>query len=122
MARRGIGFTLGAGRTRVNPIHGADLARFIVDHLTAATGSWDVGGPDTFTYRELEELAFSVAGRRPHILRLGPAATRPLQWTADRTSPRIGNLTRFFLESLRLDAVGAPTGTRRLEAYLRSMG
>ena len=121
MARKGVGFTLGAGESRVNPIHGADLAAFILEHLTGPPGSWDVGGPDTFTYRELEELAFRIAGRRPHLLRLGPGVIRPLLWTADRSSPRIGNLARFFLESLTVDAVGTPTGEHRLGPYLESL-
>jgi uncharacterized protein YbjT (DUF2867 family) len=121
MARKGVGFTIGSGESRVNPIHGADLADFIVECLVRSAGSWDVGGPDVFTYRELEELAFRVAGRRPRVLRLGPAATRPLLWVADRSSPRIGNLVRFFLESLAVDAVGTPTGEHRLEPYLRSL-
>lgn len=121
MAQKGFGFTLGAGTAMVNPIHGADLAEFIVDHLAQPSATWDIGGPDTFTYRELEELAFRVAGRRPRILHLRPGLLRPLQWAADRASPRISNLTRFFLESLRLDAVGTPTGQRRLETYLRAI-
>jgi uncharacterized protein YbjT (DUF2867 family) len=121
MARKGFGFTLGSGTSKVNPIHGADLAEFIVEHLAAPSATWNIGGPDTFTYRELEELAFRVARRRQHILRIRPGILRPLQWAADRSSPRVSNLTRFFLESLQLDAVGMPTGHRRLEPYLRTI-
>jgi uncharacterized protein YbjT (DUF2867 family) len=121
MAKKGFGFTLGDGTAKINPIHGADLAEFIVEHLAEASTSWDVGGPDTFSYRELEELAFKVAGRRQHILRIRPGILRPLQWAADRSCPRVSNLTRFFLESLRIDAVGTPTGNRRLEPYLRAL-
>lgn len=121
LARKGIGFTLGSGEAKLNPIHGADLADFIVEHLDGPADSWDVGGPDILTYRELEELAFRIAGRQPRVLRLGPAATRPLLWAADRSSPRLGNLARFFLESLAVDAVGTPTGEHQLEPYLRSL-
>lgn len=121
LARRGIGFTLGEGEARLNPIHGADLAAFIAERVMGPAGSWDVGGPDVFTYRELEELMFRIAGRRPRVLRIGPGVTRPLLWAADRGSPRAGNLARFFLESLAVDAVGTPTGERRLETYLRSL-
>lgn len=121
MARRGFGFTVGEGTAKINPIHGADLAEFIIEHLAEPSGSWDVGGPDILSYRELEELAFRIAGRRPRILRLRLGILRPLQWAADRGSPRVGNLTRFFLESLRVDAVGTQTGNRRLEPYLRSL-
>lgn len=121
MARHGIGFTVGDGRAKVNPIHGADLASFIVEHLTVPSGSWDVGGPDAFSYEELEELAFRVAGRRPRIFRVQPGILRPLQWASDRASPRVGNLTRFFLESLESDALGTPIAGQRLEPYLRSL-
>lgn len=121
MAKKGFGFTLGDGTAKVHPIHGADLAEFIVEHLAEPSASWDVGGPDTLTYRELEELAFRIAGRRQRILRVRPGILRPLQWAADRSSPRVSNLTRFFLESLRIDAVGTPTGDRRLEPYLRAI-
>ncbi len=121
MARKGLGFTLDKGTARINPIHGADLADFIVDHITEPAGSWDVGGPDVFTYREIEELAFTVARRRPHILRLRPGLLRAIQWAADRSSPRAGNLSRFFLESLGTDAVGTPIGHRRLEPYFHSV-
>lgn len=86
MAQRGFGFTVDDGRAKVNPIHDADLAAFIFEHLTEPSGSWDVGGPDTFSYQKLEELALQVAGRRPHTLRLQPGPLRPLQWVSDRTS------------------------------------
>ncbi|MGP5227479.1 SDR family oxidoreductase [Arthrobacter rhombi] len=121
LAQKGIGFTLGDGSSRLNPIHGADLAEFIVGHLDGPTASWDIGGPEIFTYRELESLAFRIAGRRQRILPVRPGALRPLQWAADRFSPRAANLTRFFLESLQLDAVGTPVGHRRLEPYLRAL-
>lgn len=121
MAQRGMGFTLGDGSVRVNPIHGADLAAFIVERLPGPAGSWDVGGPDVFTYRELEELAFRVAGRTPRILRVGEGVGRGLEWVADRGSPRLGNLTRFFVESLTLDAVGEQIGQQHLEPFLRSI-
>lgn len=121
MARKGVGFTLGEGSGKLNPIHGADLAEFVVEHLADPARSWDIGGPDILTYRELEELAFRIAGRKQRILRLRPGLLHPLQWAADRTSPRIGNLTRFLLESLQFDAVGAPVGHRRLEPYLRAL-
>lgn len=121
MANKGFGFTLGNGAAQINPIHGADLAEFIVGHLAEPPGSWDVGGPDTLSYRELEELAFRVVGRRRRILRIQPGTLRPLQWAADRSSPRISNLTRFFLESLTVDAVGTATGHRRIEPFLREV-
>jgi uncharacterized protein YbjT (DUF2867 family) len=122
LARKGVGFTVGSGAARVNPIHGADLADFVVERMRGPAGIWDVGGPETFSFREIEELAFRIAGRRSRVLRLGPAAVRPTLWAADRGSPRWGNLARFFLESLGEEGVGVPYGTRTLESFLRSVG
>jgi uncharacterized protein YbjT (DUF2867 family) len=121
LAQRGFGFMLGDGSARLNPVHGADLAEFIVGRMTGPSGSWDVGGPDVFTYRGLEELVFRVVGRRPRILRVGTGTAHGIEWLADRGSPRVGNLARFFLESLAIDAVGEPIGQRRLEPYLLSL-
>jgi uncharacterized protein YbjT (DUF2867 family) len=121
LAKKGVGFTLGTGRARLNPVHGADLARFIVERLPGPAGSWDVGGPDILSYRELEELVLAIAGRRPRILRIGGGAVRAIEWTADRVSPRTGSLARFFLESLALDAVGTPIGEHRLRPYLEEL-
>lgn len=121
MAKKGVGLTIGDGSAKLNPIHGADLAEFIVEKLAGPAGEWDVGGPDILSYRELEELAFTIAQRRGRILRLGPRTVRTLIGIADRSSPQAGNLARFFLEGLRQDAVGTPVGTHHLESYLRSL-
>lgn len=120
-ARRGMGFTLGEGTRRLNPIHGADLADFIVARIDGPAGIWDVGGPEIFSYHDLEELVFRIAGRKPRIVKVGPRAAGTLQWLADRGSPRAGMLMRFFLESLDRDGVGVPTGERRLEPFLRAV-
>lgn len=49
MAKRGRVYVLQPD-VRINPIHGADLARFCVDRLLDGdAGEWDVGGPEIFT-------------------------------------------------------------------------
>lgn len=121
MARKGIGVVIGDGQAHFNPIHGADLAAFIVERLTGPAGEWDVGGPDVFTYQELAELAFNIAGRRGRIVHLGPGTTRTLIGIADHASPQASNLARFFLEGLALDATGTPFGSRHLADYWRGL-
>ncbi|GHC99993.1 SDR family oxidoreductase [Zhihengliuella salsuginis] len=116
LARRRIAVRVGAGDTRIRPIHGADLAGFCVDRM-GARGTWDVGGPDVFTYREVVELAFDALGADPRWIVVPPGVLRAGVWAADRMGPRVSSLTRFFAEGLQHDGVGAATGTRRLRDY-----
>lgn len=121
LARRGVSLRIGDGDTRLNPIHGADLATFCADRLPGPSGSWDVGGPDILTYRELAELGFQVLDRRPRWVRLPQGATGPLTWAADRLGPRASSLGRFFLEGMTTDAVGERVGSRRLVDYFTEL-
>lgn len=121
LARRGMGVGLGDGSVRLSPIHGADLAAFCADRLDDPAGSWDVGGPEALTYREIVDLAFRTAGRRPRYTALPRSLGTSAIWVADRIGPRPSSLTRFFLEGMQRDSVGAPTGTHRLGAYFRSL-
>src|SRR5262245_15523431 len=64
MTRRGTGWVVAGGQTRLNPVHGADLADEVVAAIRGERPTDLVrGGPDTFTFREILELAFDVRGR-----------------------------------------------------------
>ncbi|MDA3643412.1 NAD(P)H-binding protein [Saccharopolyspora indica] len=121
LARRGMAFGLGDGHVRLSPIHGADLAEFCVSRLRAGAGTWDVGGPEALSYREIVQMAFDAAGRKPRYVRVPGALASSAVWAADRLSPRAGSLTRFFLEGMQTDSVGVPFGTRTLRDYFASL-
>jgi len=64
MARRGL-VTVLRPTARINPIHGADLAVYVVDRMEERTsGTWDIGGPDVLTWRHVAQLAFRAGGGR----------------------------------------------------------
>ncbi|NCT90499.1 NAD(P)H-binding protein [Cellulomonas sp. APG4] len=121
LARRGLAAGLGDGSVRLSPIHGADLAEFCVAKLPGGAGTWDVGGPEVLTYREIVDLAFEAAGRTPRYLAVPGGVGSAAIWFADRLGPRRASLTRFFLEGMRTDSVGQPTGTRTLRDYYASL-
>ena len=70
MAKRGTVYLIGDGRRKINPIHGADLANVCVDAVSSQETGIPVGGPATYTYREIAGLAFAVPGKRPRVRRV----------------------------------------------------
>lgn len=117
MARRHVAFLPPDSGVRIAPIHGADLARFCVDRLGEASGSWDVGGPDVLTYREVADLAAAALGRRCVTLAVPMRAVRAAVWLAARLGERPATLAQFFADGLTHDAVGERCGDHHLEAF-----
>jgi uncharacterized protein YbjT (DUF2867 family) len=72
MAKKGTVYLIGDGRRKINPIHGADLAVVCADAVTGRETVIAVGGPVTYTYRQIAELAFAVL-RKPQRIRRVPA-------------------------------------------------
>ena len=63
MAHSGRVYLFGDGSSRINPIHGADLAEVCATALGSGENQIEVGGPEVLTYREIAELAFDVLGK-----------------------------------------------------------
>ena len=114
MARKGRVFLL-RPEIRVNPIHGADLAEFCINRLIdGEKGTWDVGGPEVLTWRELADCAFRAIGRPAKVSALPPAVLTPLITILRLFNPRRADLIRFLSWSMLPDCVGTPVGTHRL--------
>ncbi len=121
MARSGIMLTLGDGAKRSNPIHGADLAGVCVDAVEGDGKVVEVGGPETFSYREVAEMAAEVAGKRPFT------ASLPL-WLADGVAAVTGFINRdiqdiamFASAVSKADSVAPAHGTHRLREFFMEM-
>lgn len=70
MAKSGRVYLIGNGENKINPIHGADLAKVCVDAVTGKEHEIPVGGPVTYSVQEIAELAFSTLGKNPKITRI----------------------------------------------------
>lgn len=120
MARSGRVWLIGSGAARVNPVHGADLAVRCADLLEDGE-ELDVGGPQTFSWNEMAELAFRVLGKRARVSRV-PGW---LMWSVVRlvrvASRHRGELLAFFTTMATTDVVAPPTGSRTLEAHFREL-
>jgi len=122
MARRGRVWLIGSGKSRVNPIHGADLAVACADAIEGAGGEVDVGGPETMTWEEVANLTFRVVGKPVKVTRI----PEWLMWSAVRLvrvfSRHQAELLAFFTTMATTDVVAPSTGTHTLEDHFRQLG
>ena len=117
MARRGL-VTVFRPEVRINPIHGADLAAYVVNRMEeGSTGAWDVGGPDTLTWEELAHLAFDAVGKRPRVLAVPAWVLPPMLGLTGLFNPRLADTARFTTWNMLRDCVAPATGTHHLADF-----
>jgi uncharacterized protein YbjT (DUF2867 family) len=120
MAKGGRVWLVGSGTARINPVHGADVARAAIAGFGTEKTEVEVGGPDVFTYAEIGALAFEVLGKPPRTSRIpawivnaGLAALRPI-------SRRQYTTFAFLARMMQNDMIGPCTGTHHLRETFRA--
>lgn len=121
MAKKGRVF-LFSPKTIINPIHGADLAKFCIDRLLDGNkGSWNVGGPEVFTWQELAECAFQALERPVRVATISPAVLPPIIGILKLFNKRMADTMRFVSWSMIHDCVGESFGTHRLLDFYKDI-
>lgn len=121
MARRGRSFVIGSGQNRMNPVHGADVARVCVDAFESAEREIGVGGPDVLTQLEAAELAFEVLGKRPKVTHLPVWLLKGATSGIRTLSKQFGDLAEFIVTAGQIDGVAPAVGERTLRAYFEEL-
>ena len=122
MARSGRVYLLGDGRSRINPIHGADLADVCAEVLESSTSQIDVGGPEEFTYRGIAELAFDVLGKPTRITCVPrPLVSATVGAMRLLTPAKIHGPIQFLASVMNMDLLGQPRGRRQLADHFRKL-
>jgi uncharacterized protein YbjT (DUF2867 family) len=124
MARRGVFYVIGDGGSRINPIHGKDLASEVTRSIQDErfhNQALELGGPDTFTFRQIGELAFDILKREPKIrsipswlLTAGSLLLRPFNTNA-------ATLLRAIQITVEMDMTGRPCGSHRLRDFFQEL-
>lgn len=120
MAKKGRVSLFGSGEDKINPIHGADLAEVCVKSMDKQEKEINVGGPETFTFKEIAELAFKVLNKKAKI------STLPI-WMIRIILPLIRTFTssktygplEFMMSVMTMDVVGELYGKERLEDFYK---
>ncbi len=118
MAKKGRVSLFGDGRNKINPVHGMDLAEVCVSSLEKFDKEINVGGPATFTYREIAELAFRTLNKKPRVSTVPVWAIRviiPLMRTF--TSAKTYGPVEFMMSVMTMNVVGDIYGQERLEDF-----
>lgn len=121
MAKSGRVYLIGKGENRINPIHGADLAKVCVDAVTGKQHEIPVGGPVTYGVNEIAELAFSTLERKPKITRIPPWLAKITARALRPFNKQMSQLVEFFVTAGQYDGVAPATGTQTLGSYYEEL-
>lgn len=120
MAERGRIWVIGDDQTRLNPIHGADLAEVIRDALDSDdTFDRNVGGPDVLTQADIVATAFDAVGRPTKITHVPSSLVRTIGRLLRPINPNAGANLQMFALIGHHDMVGDPVGTHHLVDHFR---
>jgi uncharacterized protein YbjT (DUF2867 family) len=121
MAQRGRVLLVGSGAARTNPVHEADVASECVDAVECGGHEVSIGGPETYTRREITELAFKVLGQRPRIVSLPPALMRAALQPLRLFDRRLYDFFDFGVAVSTRDLVAPPAGRTSLRRHFRRL-
>ena len=105
MAKSGRVYLIGNGKNRINPIHGADLAKVCVGAVTGKKHEIPVGGPVTYGAKEIAGLAFSTLGKRAKITQIPPVLARLSVRMIRLFNKQVSDLVEFFVTAAQNDGV-----------------
>lgn len=118
MAEKGRVVLFGNGESKLNPIHGADLAEVCVRAIAQKDKEILVGGPDILTQNEIAEMAFYAWNKPVNIVHLPGWIRLLILNTAKVFLPeqQFGRL-EFFLTLMARDSIATRYGTHRLQDF-----
>ncbi|MFC1861539.1 SDR family oxidoreductase [Chloroflexota bacterium] len=121
MARKGRIYMVGNGENRINPIHGEDLAKVCADAINERERELPVGGPETYSMREIAGLAFLTLGKKPKITRIPPALAKFGVRAIRSFNKQMSDLVEFFISAGQNDGVAPATGNHSLKSFYEEL-
>ena len=122
MSKAGRAWLFGDGTKKLNPIDGADLAVALAKAIDLDKDHIEIGGPHTFTQREIAELAFAVQFKPAKIIYLPDVFRRIAIWVLPWTTSRhIHGPALMFLTAMGMDMVGERHGEKPLFDYFERL-
>jgi len=118
MAKKGTVQLFGDGNCKMNPIHGADVAKICIDAINSEAHTIEVGGPEVYTHNEIAELAFQALNKKTKIKYTPDWIRRLIIWLMRTfTSSKTYGPVEFFMTVLAMDMVAPKYGKHTLERF-----
>jgi len=121
MAQSGRVYLIGDGSNRLNPIHGADLAKVCVEAVESQNDEIPVGGPSIYSQKEIGELALSILEKPPKISTIPLGLAKAAVTLTRLFSKHTADLFDFFITGAEQDMVAPAYGSCELAAYFREL-
>jgi uncharacterized protein YbjT (DUF2867 family) len=121
LARKGLVPLIGDGSARTNPIDERDVAHVCVAAINSPQTVYDIGGPDVFTRREINELCFKTLGKKPRFIKYPIGVMRLLIKPLKLFDQRLFELMDFAILVNHTDFIAPRVGQHKLESYLRQL-
>ena len=121
MAKGGKVYLFGDGNYKLNPIHGADLAKVCIDKMDSELTEHSVGGPEILSQIDIAELALQ-AWKKPIKIKFLPDWTRRFAIWVVRTftSSKVYGPIEFFLTAMSTDNIADKYGSKKLSDFFAS--
>jgi len=118
MAKGGKVYLFGDGKLKLNPIHGKDLAKEVVNAINQDKKEINIGGPDLLSQNEIAELALKAYGKATKIIHLPDWIRKITLWSV-RTfaSSKIYGPIEFFMTTMVMDMTAPQYGNHKLEDF-----
>lgn len=118
MAKSGCVYLFGSGHQKFNPIHGEDLATFIVDNLKETNKELTIGGPDVLSLNEISKLALHAFNKPVKIIHLPDWIRKLTIWSFRTfTSVKTYGPIEFFLTLMAKDHIAPTYGKHHLKDF-----
>lgn len=122
MAQKGTVYLFGDGEYKGNPIHGADLAEFIVNNLDKSNTELEIGGPELLTQNQVGQAAFDAIGKKEKIVHI-PLWIRDFALKLIRlfTNQKVYGPIEFFMTAMTMDMIAPQYGVHKLGDYYQKI-
>lgn len=120
MAKGGKVYLFGDGKLKLNPIHGKDLAKVVVDAIDQDKKEINIGGPDMLSQNEIAALALKAYGKPIKIIHLPDWIRKFALWAVRTfTSSKTYGSIEFFMTTMVMDMQSPQFGRERLEDFFK---
>ena len=117
MAKKGRVFLIGDGKTKMNPVHGSDLAQFCIQSLSMKDATLDIGGPEILSYEQIAQLVFDVLDRKERITHIPVALLKPVSVALKLFSKHHFGLYQFLINVMTHDIIAPQYGKYKIRDW-----